>query len=161
MSDTTIVIPDRDRKIIFQDKFTEEERISINKKLSELSELISKDPKNISAWIDLGSYRKQGGDYEGARQAWNYVSQIYPMNFISFGNLGDLYGYYLKNPALAEKNFLKAIENGPTQVYLYFQTAEFYRDIMKDKAKALAIAKRGLSKNPGNADLQKLVDSLQ
>ena len=58
-------------------------------------------------WLVLGVYRKMIGDYESAKEVWEYASAIRPQNSVSFNNLGELYAYYLKDNAKAEKIILK------------------------------------------------------
>ncbi len=123
--------------------------------------LLKKDPTNLSAWIDLGIYQKMGGDYEGAILSWKYVSLVGEKPFVSLGNLGNLYAYFLKDMVNAEKYYNQAIKNAPTQIYLYFQLAEAFRDVSKDTVKARVVVDRGLVANPNNPDLLSLKESLK
>jgi tetratricopeptide (TPR) repeat protein len=79
---------------------------------------------------------------------------------VVFHNLGDLYAYFLKDTQKAEENFLKALENGPDQIYIYRNVYEFYRYAMKDDVKAKQILEQGIKANPGNSqDLQNLLNN--
>ena len=110
----------------------------------------------------LGVYRKIIGDYEGAREVWEYASAIRPQNSVSFNNLGELYAYYLKNNKKAEENYAKAIENDPSAIYIYRNFFDFYRYFAKDTAKARAILEKGIAANPAtSSDLKNLLKSLQ
>lgn len=73
--------------------------------------LASSDAFNMSALINIGSIKRGVGDFEGARDAWEYVSAKRPKNSISFFNLGQLYAEDLKNNDKGEENFLKVLEN--------------------------------------------------
>lgn len=151
-----VPLPNLDRKVNFS---TASENAKA--KIEEILKALKVDTKNILLWIDLGLWRKAINDYEGAIEAWEYVASIAPQNSIALNNLGDLYGYYLKNAPKAEGYFLRAIRNEPNNVYLYFKTAEFYRDIAKDNAKVRAILQKGVAANPGHTsqDLQTFLNS--
>jgi tetratricopeptide (TPR) repeat protein len=137
----------------------EAKQLYINKINNYISAL-KDDPTLFNSWLILGIYRKQIGDYEGARQAWDYVGKISPGNSTSFNNLGNLYAYYIKDNQKAEENFLKAIKNGPDMVYIYRNLYEFYRYVMKDDIKAKAILAQGIAANPDTSqDLQYLLDN--
>lgn len=153
-------IPDLDREIVFGDDFSEEaQQIMINE-IDGLAQELKNDPTVFSNWLYLGLSRKSIGDYDGAKQAWEYAKLLDTSNFVVRGNLGDLYAYYLRDNTKAEENYLKALELGPSQVYLYYKTAEFYRDFLLDTQKAKEIVQTGLLKNPNNPELQSLLNSL-
>jgi tetratricopeptide (TPR) repeat protein len=100
------------------------------------------------------------GDYEGAKECWEYAAVVNPKSPTPFNNLGDLYAHYLKDNKKAEENFLIAIKNGPDQIYIYRSLYEFYRYVMKDNAKAKQILERGISANPNTSqDLKNLLDN--
>ena len=153
-------IPDLDREIVFKDDFPEEARQKMIDKIEKASQELKDDPTSFGNWLYLGLDRKGIDDYEGAKQAWEYATLINSDNFVVRGNLGDLYAYYLKDNQKAEENYLKALELGPGQVYLYYKTAEFYQLFLKDEQKARDIVQTGLKLNPNSADLQSLFNNL-
>jgi len=122
-------------------------------KIPVLQARLKKNLGDWSAWIDLGIYQKQAGDYLGAVISWQYAGRLAPTDYVSRGNLGNLYAYYLKDKVMAESYYKQAIAKGPTQTYLYVQLAEVYIDIFKDKVKALAIVNQGLLKIPNDPAL--------
>ena len=79
----------------------------VTAKIQDLSSQLKKDSDNLENWLVLGVYRKMIGDYESAKEVWEYASAIRPQNSVSFNNLGELYAYYLKDNAKAEKIILK------------------------------------------------------
>lgn len=153
--------PNLNRGITFDASFSEDARLAATQNINELVSTLKKNVNNLDAWINLGTYRKIIGDFEGALQAWEYAGKISPQNSVSFSNLGDLYGYYLKDNQKAEENFLRAIKNSPNDIYLYFKTVEFYRDVMKDTEKARDIVQQGITANPDSQDLKALLNSLK
>ena len=142
------------------DGMTPEVQKVFEKKVSDLREKLSKDPTFVSGWLDLGIYQKMVGDYSGAIESWKYASRLSPTDYISLGNLGNLYAYYLKDNGQAETYYKQAIAKGPTQAYLYVQLAEVYRDIFKDNAKALALIDSGLTKIPNDPSLLEFKSTL-
>lgn len=116
---------------------------------------IKKDPKNIVNWIDLGIQRKTLGDYEGARDAWEYAKAIEPGNLVPWNNLGDLYHFYLKNYAKSEENWKKTIAMKPDYMQGYRGLYELYMYSMKEKIGEIPVMlKKGIEKNPDANDLK-------
>lgn len=154
------LVPDLDRPInVYADLPDDAEQMAVNK-IKDLSEALKENTDLFNLWLELGVYRKMINDYEGAKEVWEYASLIRPENSVSFNNLGDLYGYYLKDSKKAEENFLKALENGPDKVYIYRNVFDFYYLIMKDEAKAKQILGKGIELNPESSqDLKNLLDS--
>lgn len=120
-------------------------------------ETLKKDPTDFQAWVELGLIRSNIGDLYGAKLAWEYASALVPKNSVAYGNLGYLYAYDLKDNKKAEENYLKAIENNPAMLYLYFQTYEFYRDIVKDPVKARRFVENAVKNYPTSAELKELL----
>lgn len=152
--------PSLDRPIVYPADMPTQIKEDNQSKISAIIKNLKLNQDSFNDWIDLGLYRKLLGDYEGARQAWEYASLLRPQSPASFSNLGILYGYYLKDAPKAEKSFLKAIENDPKDINLYFQTYDFYKDVTKDLAKAKAIIETGLKNNPADKDLENMLKEL-
>ena len=113
--------------------------------------------------MQLRTNRKIGGDYEGARQAWEYVTKAgqEEIRGIAHGNLGDLYMNFLKDYPKAEANYLEAIKINPAFIDYYRTLATLYTHLYKTGTSAAAdIIKQGLKANPGNPDLLKLQAAL-
>ncbi|MFH1890621.1 MAG: hypothetical protein ABIJ91_03600 [Candidatus Kuenenbacteria bacterium] len=153
--------PDLDRPINFYIDIPEQAKTIYKNKIEELEKQLKNNPDFFNGWLDLGALRQEIGDYEIAKECWEYAGYIRPNNSTSFNNLGFLYGYYLNNPPKAEENYLKAIENGPNMVYIYRNLFEFYRDVLKDDTKAKNILQKGIELNPDTSqDLKYLLDNL-
>lgn len=159
----TVPIPNLSRPVSFETStsLSVEVKEIIKNKVAALQVDLKKDPTALDKWIELGLYQKMAGDYEGAVISWEYVSKVADKDYISFGNLGNVYAYYFKDIVKAEQYYNQAIKNSPTQIYLYFQLAESFRDVSKDITKARAVVDRGLAANPGNTELLALKDSLR
>ena len=83
---------------------------TVTENISALQSALQKNPKDFSSWINLGIYQKMGEDYQAAVASWVYASQIAPADYISLGDLGDLYAYFIKDTAK-----LSAITIRPSQ----------------------------------------------
>ena len=148
--------PNLDQEIVFGPDVPEGEKETTRGQVKILTDTLKADPNLFNEWMDLGILLKSAGDYERARQVWEYAGAIRPENSLSFANLGTLYGYYLKNPIKAEANLLHAVENEPRFLDLYARMTDFYLEVMNDKEKALQFLERAIAQYPEGEDLKKL-----
>lgn len=156
-------IPDLNRPVrpLGSATVTTEAIVRATEKILPLQAELKKDPSNFSAWMNLALYQKMAGDYQGAVITWQYAGKLSPADYISVGNLGNLYGYFLKDNVKAESYFKLAISKAPTQASTYIQLAEFYWDVLKDLNKARNIVDQGLDAIPNNTNLLQLKATLQ
>ncbi len=145
-----VIVPSTARPIVFSNSvsFSSDVKNSITENIKALQALLTKDSLDLKSWIELGGYQKITGDYEGALMSWKYVRTVAPSDYISVGNIADLYAYYIKDNGMAETYYREAISKGPTQAYLYLQLAYFYRDVFKDTGKAGEVIDQGLLRMP-------------
>ena len=142
----SIPIPDLNRAIVFGAEFSPEAQDIMRGKILSLERELKSDPSLFSGWLALGIYRKQTGDYEGARQAWEYVGALQPENNTSFLNLGILYHSYLKDFPKAEQYFLTSLGKNPLFVQTYAELGDLYRySYKKDTTAAVDILKQGIA----------------
>lgn len=134
---------------------------SVVPKINEDISKLKADSDQLDLWIELGGLRKLVGDFEGAREAWEYANALSPTNYVSYSNLGALFSQDLKDNLSAEKNYLIAIKNGSNMPYVYYNVAEFYNLYVKDKAKAIDILEKGLKVNPGDKTLENTLNILK
>lgn len=134
--------------------FTQEQRDILRAKLEEHAGSLDVNPDNLDPWLQAGVIKKVIGDFEGARDAWEYASLIRPKNFVSFKNLGELYWHYLPDYPRSEENFRKAIENEPRFIDSYISLSELYRYSYTEKQSlAEAPLLDGIRENPDSKDL--------
>lgn len=158
----TTKMPDLDRLIKVTTNIPEASKKSAIQKIEELVVALKKDPKLISHWLDLASYRRIIGDYDGAGEIWKYLTVVRPLDNVSFLNLGDLYAFYIKDNVMAEKYFLKALELQPDYIAGYLTVSDFYNEVYTEKsAQAKKILQDGLQKNPNDINLQSALKKLQ
>jgi tetratricopeptide (TPR) repeat protein len=156
-------IPDLDRPVEIREGIVSPDVAEETKeRIAELSSQLEEDPDFFSGWIELGSLRKLIEDYEGAKEAWEYVTVIRPKSTIAFLNLGNLYAYHLEDSKKAEEYFLVAIDNNVERILLpYISLHEIYRDIDGDSKKAKDILIRATEDLPETKEqLQPVIDSL-
>ncbi|MDD5547580.1 MAG: hypothetical protein PHN74_01605 [Candidatus Pacebacteria bacterium] len=140
--------------IAFGKDVSEADKQRYTKKINEIKESIRKNFDYDLVWLDLGNYLKAAGDYNGAIEAFNFVGKIRPESYVCFHNLGDLYGFYLKNYPKAEESFLKAIKNEPASADSYVLLTQVYYSYEAGKAKIEPLLLKGIKSNPTNASLK-------
>lgn len=156
-----VEVPNLERALVFPGDMSSTERGQIRDQIETLVNSLKKDPNSIAPWLELGLLRKQIGDYQGAKEAWEFTKVIRSGDWVAYHNLADLYGYYLRDDREAEQNILSAINLAPEQIQLYVKAAEIYQDVFNDISKARAIVEKGLTANPGNENLLSLLASLK
>jgi tetratricopeptide (TPR) repeat protein len=114
-------------------------------------------PTRVDLWLSLGVYRKIAGDYAGAIVAWDYVAQTGPktINYIAYGDLGDLYQNFDTNLPKAEADYKAAIAINPN-VIQYYSDLYYLYGTEKNPSAQSAILAQGLKANPNNPDLLQL-----
>ncbi|RJQ32437.1 hypothetical protein C4572_00855 [Candidatus Parcubacteria bacterium] len=158
-----IPMPDLDKPIMALPGVDDITLKFATEKIKEVTTRLKANKYSLEDWLILGVHRKTIEDYEEARTIWTYAGLAWPQNERSFHNLGELYGYYLKDYKKAEENYKKALENNPSAIYIYRNFADFYRFVIKDNTKAKAILEQGIAANPGEAplDLQNLLKAIK
>lgn len=134
--------------------FSEEQREKIYSDIRRLAASVKENPNFLFGWTQLGLLKKMIGDYEGARDAWEYASLIRPTNSLSFANLGELYWRYLHDYPAAEKNFRISIKNKPNDPSTYISLSDLYSYSYREKSNlADDILLEGITANPGDVNL--------
>lgn len=157
----TLKAPDLNRAITFPPSMTETDRKSFIDTITTLKTELEKDPTSFVHWNDLGIYRKQLGDYEGAEEIWIYLTKAAPQVPDAYINLGDLYMYYVHDNAKAEPMFLKVVEVAPRLEEGYRRAVDFYVTALNDKERALSFLRKSVEKYPDmKVPLEPLIKSL-
>jgi tetratricopeptide (TPR) repeat protein len=142
------------RSTEFKNTLSPEAKTIILTSLASVTKTIEKNSTDIDAWIMLGVYRKNLGDYEGAREAWDYAKILAPKDVVPYNNLADLYHYYIKDLKKSEENWKKAIAVKNDYVLAYVGLVDLYKYSMTDKKGEIpAVLKDGIAKNPDAVDL--------
>jgi hypothetical protein len=157
LSGTTDNPPTLTGSIIIAPTVSADQAAQLQTKEATLITQLKAAPTRVDLWLELGMYRKEAGDYAGAIAAWNYVAQAGPssINYIAYGNLGDLYQNFDTNYPLAETNYKAAIAIDPTVVDYYTDLYYLY-GMENNPAAQSAILAQGLKANPNNSQLIQL-----
>jgi tetratricopeptide (TPR) repeat protein len=148
--------PSLDKSIVISALLDAEAKAILTNNIEELIEQLRVSSDRVDLWLKLGLYYKIAGDYEGAIEAWDYVSKVGPdsVNYIAYQNLGDLYHYYLKDFPKAEQNLRIAIENDKLNTRTYAMLHELYKYSYKQNTTLVTdVLFEGLVENPNNTDL--------
>ncbi len=121
-----VVAPNFKAPISFSSSTDAEVQAALNAKFVQLQAAISKDKTDFNAWIALGGIYKMGGDYARAATIWEYVSKAWPMNAVSYGNLGDMYMNFTHDYKKAETAYLTEIKNNPDHISAYINVFDLY-----------------------------------
>lgn len=143
------------KPIVFKTNLSESGKNFAREKIEAAIKMIKDNYDYDLPWLDLGAYRKLIGDYDGAIDAWNFLLKIRPHSYVASNNLGDLYGFILKNYPKAEENFLKSLEENPNNINGYVQLATIYEYWYKEKSgnvEPLFLA--GIENNPTDVSLK-------
>lgn len=115
-----------DRSFIFSGNFNEQTKNIYAKKIDTTIGLLKENCNYFEAWIDLGLHSKSIGDFEAAKFSWETASRINPESFLPYHNLGNLYGFSLKDLDKAEEYYLKAINKNFDSLNSYSDLADLY-----------------------------------
>ncbi len=152
-------MPDLDRKIVVTENLSTEVRLRAINDIGATVAILKEDYDRREEWLNLGLVYKLIGDYEGAKQAWEFTTLIRPEDPVAYHNLGDLYSQYLPDFSKAEKNYLEAIEKDTGhQAFFYVKLFEFYRYYSKKPDLAEKTLVEALKTNTNDAYLKSLLD---
>ena len=115
-------------------------------RITELEQLLAKDPKNMQAWITLGNDYFDTNQAQKAVQAYNKALELDPKNVNVLTDQGVMFralGFY--DRALA--NFEKANKLDPKHLQSLFNIGIVYAVDQKQPAKAKAIFEALLQKD--------------
>lgn len=133
---------------------SEEEREQLYADIKTYGRGAKDAPETFINWLQVGILKKTIGDYEGARDAWEYALRVEPQKPVLLKNLGDLYWHYLKEYPLAEKRFKELIASNHDDFMVYRSLSDLYRYAYTEKKdQADDILLEGLEKFPDKTTL--------
>ena len=88
--------------------------------------MLEKSPFDPTLWISMGAMREIIGDFDGAKQAWQWVETEFPKDPTAIFNLASMYATSLKDYTNSEKEYLKAIEIKPDYSYANYNLGVMY-----------------------------------
>lgn len=95
--------------------------------MKEFKNQILDKPENAQLWFLFGYNKEFLNDHEGAVLAWERAFELQPQNFVTAGNLGNTYQYFLKNYPKAEFFYQRSLELQPTYTTAYQGLVDLYR----------------------------------
>lgn len=109
---------------------------------------------DITAYIDIGFYKNELGDKEGAIAAYKAGLKVDPKNELMLSNLAHIYED-VKDYDNAEKYYKILVDANPKNVRAITDLGNLYRFYFKDKKADILnlIEVRGLSANPNDLNL--------
>ncbi|MBI3631859.1 MAG: tetratricopeptide repeat protein [Candidatus Vogelbacteria bacterium] len=147
-------IPDLNKTWQIPSGYSVEVKKILNNKIDPLINDLRIDPNHFDKWVNLGILRKTIGDYDEAKNIWEYTASGWPDNIVSYHNLGDLYANYLKDNIGAEKNMLRVVQLDPHYVSDYLALYDLYKRIYGEVGdKTDMILLEGVKNNPESVDL--------
>jgi tetratricopeptide (TPR) repeat protein len=147
-------MPSLSRPAVVSAELDEATRQRALKEIEEISGMLKDNYNYLQAWLQLGLLRKLIGDYEGAKQAWEFAALLRPNEYLPYNNLGVLYWQHFKDYPEAEKSFLTALEKQPDSLMVFQNLHELYRFSYKEKSHlADDILLRGIEANPKSVEL--------
>jgi tetratricopeptide (TPR) repeat protein len=136
--------------------FTEDQRQQLYQTIQIHANAVAENPRYFNGWIQIGILKKTIGDFEGARDAWEYASVIEPLNSLSFANLGELYWRYLHEYEKSEENLRLSIKHKPDDIQTYLTLSELYHySVPEKKDQAPDVLREGLGANPRQGTLMR------
>lgn len=139
----------------------EDQRNALFSEIRQYGAEVKKDPA-AGNWVHLGLLKKNIGDYEGAADAWEYASFLFPGEDTPLFNLGELYRHYLPDFPKSERYFRAAIErkliNAP-RAYIGLSDLYFY-SYKEKKNLADDVLQEGVAAYPQDASLLRALAGL-
>ena len=126
-------------------ELTPEARKILEDTIAEFRTELGKNENNYDMWLSLAIRYKQAGDFNKAREVWEYLASIHPDDSVSRHNLGDLYHHFLNDYRKAEAYYKAALDLDPTNELDYLALYELYRyNYKQDTTAAVDILKKGI-----------------
>lgn len=110
-----------------------EDREKLYQEIRDVGRAVKENPELGQSWLQLGILKKVIGDYEGARDAWEYIALVNPVHHVPSQNLGELYWRYLPDYPKAESKFRSAIRINAVNSSAYLSLSELYRTAYTQK----------------------------
>lgn len=152
----TIIIPDLNRFVVAS-SISEQNRLAFITQMQKLSSALKADPTKYPDWLELAAYRREAGDYDGARIVLEYQTMVWSNQYVPHYNLATLFHYYVKDSKKAEDEYRRALVirgSGPESIGTYLELHRLYANVYKEK-QSLAddVLIEGLQKNPNDISL--------
>ncbi len=119
--------------------------------LSYFQKATSAQPENIEARYQQARYLMERGNYTVARDSFQRILSIDPLNIRTHSRLGMIY-YYLKQPEFALKSYETALALNPDDYNTHYNLGELLFTYYQDNLRALTEFKRTIELKPNHAE---------
>lgn len=120
--------------------------------LRDIARRLGENPLQPEVWFRVAFIKHFYGDDDGARDVYEYLNVIATSDAVSFYNLAELYGFYLKEPEKAIPKYQTAIRINPQNASFYVGFADFYRTVMNNPQQSEVLLLQGLSAVPNDVN---------
>ncbi len=130
-----VIIANNDQETAPQPNVAAAPQVNYQQKIQLLTGIVSKDPTNRNAWVELGHSYFDSGQSMQAIDAYDKALELDRIDPDVLTDQGIMYrrvGWFDK----AIKNFTKANEQNPKHPQSLYNLGLVYRDDLQDKAKA-------------------------
>jgi len=134
------------RSFVFPGNFNAETQNSYSERINKLVSSLKSNCNSFGTWLDLGQWYGSIGDYDAAKFAWETASQMEPNSFLPYHNLGNLYGFFVKDMKKSEEYYFKAIDKDLNSLNSYSDLADLYL-YGGQPQKAIDLLKGGLNQS--------------
>ena len=139
-------MPSLNRTPNYPADFSNDAKALYERRVTELTDTIKKDPNDHGAWLDLAIYYRMIGDNAGAVEIWEYLVNKFDTDAVSLHNLAQHYYQIEKDYPKAESYFERSIAASAGMSSNYTDMYEMYRYVYKqDTTAAVDILKRGIA----------------
>lgn len=118
-----------------------------------LQEEVTKDPKNLKAWIDLGNVMMDTHRYAEAIESYTKALELDPKNPNVRTDMGTCYRNVGK-PDVAVREYKKAIEYDPNHVNAHKNMGVVLKNDLHDNKGALAAFEKAIALAPNAPDAE-------
>jgi len=129
--------------------------VQIQNEIGLLQDAVRKDPKNLSAWINLGNITMDTSRFDEAIDAYQHALELDPKNVDVRVDMGTCY----KNngqPDRAAEEFRKAIKINPRHLYAHRNLGVVLAFDFGDKKSAIKEFEEYLRLSPNAHDAQRI-----
>lgn len=101
--------------LVFAQTIDQATRGNLQSQYAEYAAVLKKAPTRVDQWLYVGVVYKDAGQYDAAVAAWSYAAKAGPdpIDYIAYGNLGDLYLNFLHDYAKAAAAYKEALKLKP------------------------------------------------
>lgn len=133
----------------FKASLPENVRTLLTTKIATAQENLREDSSSGSDWLELGVLYYTAGDFQAAREVWEFLTKVAPNDTTAFDNLGKLYHYDLKDYPQSEEYFRESLRINSGLLAPYLELHNLYRYSYKtDTTAAVDILKDAMAVFP-------------